>query len=374
MLSRKTIKVKFVDVDYSGRKKKGSVFCESNSENNDDEIERKYDGNFIKEFLDRHYNIEDSDDPDYVFTYVPVGDAKGYDFSNYPNSVIIFDQRENVFPDMFMYDYVLSRDIDFNYGDRTCFIPFNLLVLPYTRDKWNMMNEKHLNCNDELFDRKFCSFLVSNGNNATKRREDFFHMLSSYKKVDSGGSFLNNMDGFHPKDKVEFERGYKFVIAFDNGENGIIQEKLPLAFASQTIPIYYGNPSVTKIYNSKAFINCHEYDSFEDVIKKVIELDNNKELYMSMLREPALLNPKDQDTVEKEVEDFLVRIIETPKELAIHHGNSNWMGVMSKIRIDGLKRRYRKVFIRNRVVRVWALFSKIGFLRSIKNAIKATKS
>jgi len=51
---------------------------------------------------------------------------------------------------------------------------------------------------------KFCAFIVSNVNpNRTWKRISFFHKLSKYKTVDSGGGALNNI-GYRVDKKLSF--------------------------------------------------------------------------------------------------------------------------------------------------------------------------
>src|SRR2546422_2470980 len=74
---------------------------------------------------------------------------------------------------------------------------------------------------DEIMAAKthFCSFIASNTRHprTTRKRNAFFHRLSRYKKVDSGGRAFNNI-GYQvpggPWGKIEFLRPYKFNIAF----------------------------------------------------------------------------------------------------------------------------------------------------------------
>jgi hypothetical protein len=61
--------------------------------------------------------------------------------------------------------------------------------------------------------------------------------------------------------------------------------------------------------NTKAFINCHEYDDLDAVVQKVIELDQGDEKYLVMLckpivKEEAMLNN------ETNLEQFLVTLME----------------------------------------------------------------
>lgn len=59
-----------------------------------------------------------------------------------------------------------------------------------------------------------------------------------------------------------------------------------------SIPIYFGNPNVSKEFNSKSFINAHEFKNLKDVVKRVIEIDENEEEYLKMRREPFFMNNK----------------------------------------------------------------------------------
>ena len=62
------------------------------------------------------------------------------------------------------------------------------------------------------------------------------------------------------------------------------------AFISNTIPIYWGNPEIHKDFNPKSFINSHAYNSFEEFVERIKEIDQNDELYYSILDEPPFLN------------------------------------------------------------------------------------
>ena len=116
---------------------------------------------------------------------------------------------------------------------------------------------------DKVFsqNRKFCSFMVSNPNAST--RIEFFKKLSSYKSVDSGGRFLNNIgDPIQTgvENKLNWMRNYKFSITFENSSYpGYTTEKLMHALITDTIPIYWGNPLAGLDFNPKAFINCHDF-------------------------------------------------------------------------------------------------------------------
>lgn len=87
-------------------------------------------------------------------------------------------------------------------------------------------------------------------------RERFFDKLSTYKRVDSGGKWRNNIGGLldlqydNKKDdmldiKQKWLEGYKFNICFENSSYlGYLTEKLFDAYNAGCIPIYWGDTSL----------------------------------------------------------------------------------------------------------------------------------
>jgi hypothetical protein len=142
-------------------------------------------------------------------------------------------------------------------------------------------------------------------------REEFFEKLSAYKTVDSGGKYKNNVGGPVP-DKLEFQKDYKFSLAFENvSVRGYCTEKILQSFAAGTIPIYYGDETVVQDFNPKAFINCHDYDSIDEVVAKIKELDENDAAYLQMLNEPMFICGKLPDKYSDEsILNFLSNIFD----------------------------------------------------------------
>ena len=129
--------------------------------------------------------------------------------------------------------------------------------------------------------RKFCALVVGKVNRRKpEKRVEFFQKLSRYKKVDSAGGALNNM-GFNVPHiegaKVEFLRGYKFNIAFENASlPGYTTEKIVEPMQARCLPVYYGNPRVTEEFNTASFINYEDYKNDEAVIEQIIALDKGR--------------------------------------------------------------------------------------------------
>jgi len=102
---------------------------------------------------------------------------------------------------------------------------------------------------------------------------------------------MNNIE-YLVMDKLSFLQQYKFTIAFENSSYpGYTTEKLLQAFIAYKIPIYWGNPLIHKDFNTNSFINCHDYNNFEEVIERVIEVDKDDSLYREYItKSPIIAN------------------------------------------------------------------------------------
>ena len=134
-------------------------------------------------------------------------------------------------------------------------------------------------------------------NGGCQERNNMFHMLSQYKKVDSGGPLFNNIghvlsregiNGYHLA-KRDFLKSRKFNLCYENiSHPGYVTEKIFHALTYNTVPIYWGSPTVEIDFNPKAYISRHDFDSDEEMIQKIIELDRDDDKYDEMLRQPIM--------------------------------------------------------------------------------------
>ena len=154
--------------------------------------------------------------------------------------------------------------------------------------------------------------LVSNGK--AKERIDFFHELSKYKKVDSGGKYLNNINR-SIDNKMDFIKDYKFVISFENSSSpGYTTEKLIEPMYANAIPLYWGNPAVHKDFNVNSFINIQSPADYGDAINQIIELDTNDDKYMQMVEQPWFNNNQMPTEMRQEsLTEFLAFVIKDSK-------------------------------------------------------------
>jgi len=153
--------------------------------------------------------------------------------------------------------------------------------------------------------------MVSNGN--CPERNNFFIELSKYKKVDSGGKFMNNIGG-RVSDKRKFQSEYKFSLSFENnayrtGYEWYITEKIIDPMTVSSIPIYKGGSKINEDFNEESFINCHRFNNLNDVIDYIIELDKNDDKYLEMMRKPWLINNEiPSNHKEENIKSFLYNI------------------------------------------------------------------
>jgi len=196
--------------------------------------------------------------------------------------------------------------------------------------------------------KRFCAFVYSN---RVSFREQFFLELSKYKTVDAPGLSMNNMPSFDPEPgkrdwdaKIRFLTNYKFVIAFENDcYPGYNTEKIRHPIMAHSIPIYWGDPLVHQEFNTRSFVNFFDYEpaprirlprvyshlnslrrraklsfpqrvrervnrtirevemcawarkGFQEVIRRIVELDTNADLYLACLKEPFFRDNRPPD-------------------------------------------------------------------------------
>ena len=227
----------------------------------------------------------------------------------YPDTVTILFTGENISPDFNIFDYAIGFD-DLKFGDRYIRLP----LYCFYPDFDSLCNGDTLpESYDMMANRKFCSFVVSNGNGSDPIRTEFFKELSKYKKVDSAGRYMNNMGGGYLEDKRSFISEYKFNIAFENSAVlGYTTEKIMEPMAVNSIPIYWGNKNVVKDFNTESFVNLHDFSSIAECISYIIELDQNDEKYLSMLKRPWFNHDNNNLDYKTRLCSFFENIINKP--------------------------------------------------------------
>ncbi len=266
--------------------------------------------NLFYSLLQKKYEVEISETPDYIFYHESSDEHLNY------NCVKIFYTGENVSPNFNFCDYAIGFDwLDFS--DRYYRFPIYLNAIYYRPEEitqsanidWT--KPANLTRADMEAKTEFCSFVYSNYRGELAR-QSLFDALSVYKKVNAGGAYLNNVGG-RVENKLAFEAKHKFSIACENSSrSGYTTEKIIGSFLAKTIPIYWGDPDVAKQFNPKRFINCHDFKSFDEVRTRVAEIDEDDDLYLSMVNEPITIPEYNFTKVHEGLEAFLQHIFDQP--------------------------------------------------------------
>ena len=206
------------------------------------------------------------------------------------NCTKIFYTGENRRPENFDCDYAISFDHNFE--------PWHYRLPLYVVYMWALENihetkfDYNYIFNPEIKEKTdFCSFVVSNPK--CEERNEFFKKLHAIKHVDSGGKLYNNINAnlAGEESKVDFLSTRKFNICFEHTSHpGYTTEKILHAFYAGTVPIYWGSETIANDFNPAAFINVHDFDSFDDAIEYIMKVDTDDELYASYVNAPKFLN------------------------------------------------------------------------------------
>lgn len=257
---------------------------------------------FVIKHLSEEYDFEIVEDPDYL-----ICGGLGCHHLRY-DAIKILQNGENVVADFNNYDYAFGSD-DLTFGDRYVRIP-----LFGTDSNYLSLRNRQFPTDDELLNRKFCSFVVSNGGGDPIRMK-FFERLCRYKRVDSGGRYLNNIGG-PVRDKLDFCRKYKFNIAFENSSvPGYTTEKLMQPLAVASVPIYYGNPVVGYDFTPDCMVSVKGDDDIERAVDEIIRLDTDDEAYLKKVRAPCLAH-RDPEYYLKLKKNFYRHIFDQPISVA----------------------------------------------------------
>lgn len=310
-----------------------------------DSFDYKYDLGFL---LSEYEIVLDKVNPDYLFY-----SCFGMDHLKYDNSIKIFWCGENTVPDLNLCDYSVSLS-DIQCGDRT----FHQYLALYLKGR---SFQRTLN-KEDLLNRKFCNFIYSNNWCSDPFRETVFRALSKYKRVDSGGSFLNNM-GEKVKDKLAFQKQYKFSLAIENSSSsGYVTEKIYDPFLAQSLPIYWGSPNISSYYHTNSIVYVMDYNSLDEVVEEIIRLDQDDDAYLEKVMSPFWpYGNSFEEFYDSEMEKMMAfyrNIFEQPLDKARRRTQYGW----KKINFLDLKKHYlypELVVIRNCIRPVKSFINKI---------------
>ena len=271
-------------------------------------------------FLRRFFKLRFDDKPDFLF----YGDLETGDELLYPSDVIrIFTTGENIQPNWDVADYALTHERI--YDDRHWRLPLHR----HWYDTTCTTPQRDYNIISSRVSR-FCNFIYSNKD--AKERVDFFHLLSQYKHVDSGGLVCNNMGG-RVDNKQELVSQCKFTIAFENSSrSGYSTEKIIEPLLCGSIPIYWGDPDIALDFNPECMINVHSFENFDAVIEHVIHVDQDSKLWEKYVTVPIFTEDKLPELLSDEALTMFFKRIFIEKRSRISKSKKTIQKVKEKIK------------------------------------------
>jgi hypothetical protein len=205
---------------------------------------------------------------------------------------------ENIRPNFMHYGHSLSFDYD-DYGGRNFRLP-----LWWSRLAWDGFVQKprkpnaHNHGYEQLLDikslmqprkldmsikDKFCAMIAGNPEGL---RVNLFNSISKYKSIDGYGLMFGNS---LRKSKFAVLPEYKFCLCPENSVyDGYVTEKLIDAYAGLTVPLYSGDLSVDRDFNTGAFWNYQDEKDMDKFVEIVSGLDRYEDQYKSYYEQPLL--------------------------------------------------------------------------------------
>ena len=247
---------------------------------------------FFTEILSNRYDIEISNDPEFIIFGDETFGVNNRNINKNDVTKILFT-GENRRPENYDCHYAITFDHNFN--------TWHYRLPLYVMDMWAiqsyhkiethpysyLFNRTQISANDKT---DFCAFVHRNGGNPV--RNNFFNKLNNIRKVNSAGPLLNNTGLNLPdvKSKIDYFSKHKFSLCFENSAHpGYVTEKILHGFYGNTIPIYWGSQTITKDFSHAAFINYYDFNTEEELIDKIIEIDNNDDEYNRIVNAPKFL-------------------------------------------------------------------------------------
>lgn len=264
--------------------------------------------NFFLTILKRKFNIivleDDSTQPDLlIYSFF------GQKHLRWRQCIRIYYSGEADYPNFNLCDYAFGLT---NVNMPSRYLRFPLYV--FYNDCLKKLENKSSILPRQALDREFCSIVVSATRNCHPMRIDFFHELSKYKNIASGGKWNNNVGGPVP-DKITFINNYKFNLAIENIKvDGYVTEKICEPFIANTIPIYWGSDWVTKDFGKGGYINISDFSNIKEAIEYIKEIDNNDELYLKLLNHGASI-PRTYNEWCNQLELFFLNAIKQGKQI-----------------------------------------------------------
>ncbi len=295
----------------------------------------------IEVFLKNHFPVtivplEQFQEADYF-----IGDTCTNHIDHF-KGVRVLCTAENHHVDLNRFDYCLTHDYVEN--DRCHRMPYwyvSVLHHPGYRDY--LLGNRPKLTPEQLVETQpeFCSFVCRNPKG--KERNALVRDLMKVRRVNCAGPFMNNTGSILPYgEKHNYQRRHCFSMAYENESSpGYQTEKIIDAFVSGSIPIYWGNPLVTKEFNPASFVNAHDFRRRSDLVKHLVQLADDPVRRADMINCDILQDADVFAKGDKALVDFFSRIFERGPGAIQRTPFQRFMGVAQQFYGHGLFRTIR---------------------------------
>lgn len=212
---------------------------------------------------------------------------------------------ENRRPPIAGFDLTFSFDVD-TYGGTNFYLPLIYLYMNHSNlesyhSKYSISSDLASQAREvgKDFFYKKSGFVSAFINNPHPLRFRAISKLSKVGKVDLFGRSVNN----YVEDKTGTATSYWFNLCFENDlYPGYVTEKILEAWISKSVPLYWGYDKA-KILNPAAYVNLIDFNSLEEFVAFVSELNSDRDRMVEMINQPLLVNPLDYNATL----DFLLK-------------------------------------------------------------------
>ena len=196
------------------------------------------------------------------------------------------------------------------------------LFIPYIYTNNFLINlEKNQDPRKDFPEKDVC-VVVSNP--AGFIRNKFIEKLEKYVKIDYLGNYKNNNTdilniNYNSIDFISYISQYKFIISMENcREETYITEKIIHGLIAKIVSVYWGSKKIHDYINNERILTLLDDDNDEEmdnVIKKILQLKNNKTSWLNIVNKSVFPNEKLDRTIDKIVCDIQNLLFEKPFRL-----------------------------------------------------------
>lgn len=245
-------------------------------------------------FVDNPYlkanNIKliESDNPD-IIIYGTYHDFITNACRDNTDAIKVLFITEPISPDFALFDYCIGFE-PLSFGDRYCYYP-DFVYSPGTDIKDITFDEAVESLKRKEF---FCDFIYAHDGVDVSRKK-YFDLLNSYKRVESAGTYLNNQQNGETVDfrdngdltKYKLQEKCKFSLCIQSiDKDWFINEKIMHVIKANSIPIFWGTEKIRELINPNRVVFINDYDSDEELLNRIIEIDSDDDLYCKIISSP----------------------------------------------------------------------------------------